>query len=82
MAMPRMRTVAKALEIIKAEDPGTEVSLYYIRRIVKAGAVPIATCGRRILINVDALIDLLANGYELPAEPEPYSVGRIRKVAG
>ena len=80
MAMPRMRTVAKALEIIKAEDPGTEVSLYYIRRIVKAGAVPIATCGRRVLVNVDALIELLASGYQLPAEPELLPEGRVRRV--
>lgn len=80
MAIPRMRTAEKALELIKAEDPGTEVSMYYIRKIIKAGAVPVATCGRRILVNVDALIELLANGYDLPAEPAPHEVGRIRRV--
>lgn len=80
MAIPRMRTAEKALELIKAEDPDTEVSMYYIRKIIKAGAVPVATCGRRILVNVDALIELLANGYDLPAEPAPREVGRIRRV--
>ncbi len=38
MAIPRMRTVAGALEIIKAEDPGTAVTLRCIRGMIASGA--------------------------------------------
>jgi len=75
-----MRTAEKVLEIIKAEDPGTEVTLYYIRRVIKAGALPVVSCGRKKLVDADAVMSLLANGYALPSEPEGFPVGRIRRV--
>ncbi len=80
MAVPRMRTAEKVLEIIKAEDPGTEVTLHYIRRVIKAGALPVVSCGRKKLVDADAVMSLLANGYELPSEPDGFPVGRIRRV--
>ena len=42
MATPRMRTAERVLEIIKAEDPDTEVTLYYLRQMIRAEAVPVA----------------------------------------
>ncbi len=80
MPTPRMRTAEKVLEIIKAEDPDTEVTLYHIRRMIRAGAVPVVTCGRKKLVNADAIVELLASGYELPSEPEDFPTGRIRRV--
>ncbi len=80
MAVPRMRTAEKVLEIIKAEDPGTEVTLYYIRRVIKAGALPVVACGRKKLVDADAVMALLASGYELPSEQEDLPAGRIRRV--
>ncbi len=78
--MPRMRTAEKVLEVIKAEDPDTEVSLHYIRRLIKAEAVPVVSCGRKKLVDVDAVMALLAGGYELPEEPKPYLPTGLRKV--
>ena len=69
MSIPRMRTAEKVLAEIKAVDPDSEVTLYYIRAMIKAGAVPVVSCGRKKLVNVDAVMDLLASGYELP-KPE------------
>ena len=46
MAIPRMRTAEKVLEEIKREDPETEVTLHYIRRLIKTGAVPVVGGGR------------------------------------
>lgn len=80
MATPRMRTAEKVLEIIKAEDPDTEVTLYYLRQMIRAEAVPVVSCGRKKLVNADAVLELLASGYELPAEPGPIDLGRIRRV--
>ena len=55
----RMRTAAGALEIIKSEDPGTAVTLRYIRRLITTGAVPHVDCGRKKLVNVDNLLKFL-----------------------
>lgn len=80
MTAPRMRTAEKVLEIIKAEDPSTDVTLYHLRRMIRAGAVPVVACGRKKLVNADAVIELLASGYELPETVEPPPMGRIRRV--
>lgn len=81
MAVPRMRTAERVLEEIKAADPNTEVTLCYIRQLIRAEAVPVVACGRKKLVNVDSIMELLANGYTLP-EPElvPQGAGEIRRV--
>lgn len=78
MPIPRMRTAEKVLEEIKQADPATEVTLHYIRALIRAEAVPVVACGRKKLVNVDAVMELLASGYELPTEPKV--MGVIRKV--
>lgn len=70
MALPRMRTAERVLEEIKKVDPDTEVTLHYIRGIIRAEAVPVVACGRKKLVNVDAVMDLLACGYELASQPK------------
>lgn len=59
MPAPRMRTAPRALEILKQEDPGTDVTLYYLRGLIKTGAIPCVPVGRKKLIDVDRLIDYL-----------------------
>lgn len=59
MATPRMRTAPGALAIIQQEDPGTDVTLHYLRRLIKTGAIPSVPVGKKKLINVDKLIDYL-----------------------
>lgn len=85
MAIPRMRTAERVLEEIKAADPNTEVTLYYIRALIRAEAVPVVCCGRKKLVNVDSVMELLARGYTLPepdpAPPAPQTVGGIRRVS-
>lgn len=78
MSIPRMRTAERVLDEIKQADPGTEVTLHYIRALIRAEAVPVVVCGRKKLVNVDAVMELLASGYELPAEPQ--GLGVIRRV--
>lgn len=81
MAVPRMRTAERVLEEIKAADPDTEVKLCYIRQLIRAGAVPVVVCGRKKLVNVDAVMELLARGYTFP-EPEqrPQGMGELRRI--
>lgn len=81
MAVPRMRTAERVLEEIKAADPNTEVKLCYIRQLIRSGAVPVVVCGRKKLVNVDDVMELLARGYT-PPEPEltPRGMGEIRRI--
>lgn len=62
MATPRLRTAEGALEIIKAEDPETAVTLRHIRRLIATGTVPHVPVGRKKLVNVDGLLTYLEGG--------------------
>lgn len=59
MPTPRMRTAQGALEIIKEVDPGTAVTLRYIRGLIATGAVPHVDVGRKKLVNVDQILRFL-----------------------
>ena len=78
MALPRMRTAAGVLDIIKAEDPGTEVTLYYLRRLIKSGRIPVTPLGRKKLVNADAVIEYLA--ASLPEKTIKLEPGGIRRA--
>ena len=78
MTMPRMRTAERVLDEIKAADPDTEVTLHYIRQLIREEAVPVVCCGRKKLVNVDAVMELLSAGYKAE-EPAPVH-GAIRRV--
>lgn len=78
MSIPRMRTAAKVLEEIRAVDPNSEVTLNYIRRIIRLGAVPVVECGRKKLVNVDDVINLLASGYTIPEIEPVYGIRQVQ----
>lgn len=80
MPIPRMRTAEKALDEIKRVDPGTEITLHFIRAMIREEAVPVVVCGRKKLVNLDALMDLINNGYVLPEQPAAPARGGIRPV--
>lgn len=63
MTAPRLRTAEGALEIIKAEDPETAVTLRHVRRLIATGAVPHIPVGRKKLVNVDKLLAYLEDGH-------------------
>lgn len=64
--LPRMRTIAKALEEISAADPNTALTQNQLRKLVKSGAIPCVHAGRHTLINLDILIAYLASDeYQL-----------------
>lgn len=81
MALPRMRTAAGVLEIIKAQDPDTEVTLHYLRSLINTKKVPVTPVGCKKLVDADAVIAYIAAGEKAPP-PEPESItGLIRRVA-
>lgn len=78
MSLPRMRTAAGVLTEIKAEDPGSEVTLHYVRYLISTNQVPVVPVGRKKLVDVDAVLAFLAEGT--PIVEGKYVTGQIRRV--
>lgn len=77
--MKRMRTAAGVFEIIKAEDPGTDVTMNYIKTLFRSGEIPVTKVGRKRLADADLVMEHIAAGTA--SEPEtvvPFS--RMRRV--
>lgn len=77
--IPRMRTAAKIVAEIKALDPDTEVTEFHIRKLAKSGVVTVVWAGRKALINLDDVLELMQQGTTRPAEETP-AVGGIRRI--
>lgn len=77
--MPRMRTAKQVLEIIREEDPGSAISLTFIRNLINSGKLPVVCAGKKKLINVDAVLEYIAKG-ELPEAETQSEFGCIREV--
>ena len=58
-AIPRMRTVNEAAQEIKAIDPHTAMTPYHIRRLCLTGILPTVKAGKKILFNLDTLIEYM-----------------------
>ncbi len=77
--VPRMRTISKAVAEIKALDPGSEVSEYWLRGAVRDGSLPTVWAGTKALVNLDEVLTLLRTGTP-KAVSEPETVGGIRRI--
>lgn len=60
--MPRLRTLPKAVDEFKKEDPGTCVTLSRLRRWVKEGKVVPVYSGTTALVDVDAVEAFVSGG--------------------
>lgn len=78
-SIPRMRTAAKIVAEIKALDPDTEMTEFHIRQLAKEGTVPVVWAGRKALINLDDVLELMRLGT-CRVEPAPCVVGGIRQI--
>lgn len=54
-----LRSIQKAYEIIKADDPDTAVTLYTIRAWCKEGKVKYLNAGTKILVDMESLLDYI-----------------------
>lgn len=55
--MARMRTAEGVMAIIREQDPKTQVTVHAIRRLIASGKVPVTCCGRKYLVDADAMIE-------------------------
>lgn len=59
--IPRMRTVHEAAAELKAIDEHTAITEYHIRQLALQGVISRVKAGRKLLINLDTLIEYLEN---------------------
>ena len=78
--IPRMRTAAKIVAEIKALDPDTEMTEFHIRQLAKDGTVPVVWAGRKALINLDDVLDLMRLGTARHTKEEAPAEGGIRRI--
>ena len=62
-SLPRMRTLSKAYEEIKAADPDTAITMRMIRDLIHTGKVQVYCVGRKKLVNLDLLYESLSCYY-------------------
>lgn len=58
--MARIRTLPKAAEEIKANDPGTSITLTRLRRLVKEGKIKSFDGGKSPLVDLDEVERMVA----------------------
>ncbi len=80
MSLPRMRTAAGVLAIIKEQDPDTEVRLNYLRQLIRSGAVPCVTLGNKRLVDADKVIAYIAAGEPAKTQDQTPVFGTVRRV--
>lgn len=80
MALMKIRTLKGAADDIRANDPNTAFTEYYLRNLVKQGKIPAFYAGRKCLINLDVLIEYLSNTETMKDTEVLSDYGTIRKV--
>lgn len=60
-ALPRMRNAEGVMAELKAMDPGTHITLNFIRGLIRSGEIPVVQAGVQKLVNLDLVLDYLAN---------------------
>ncbi len=80
--IPRMRTVTEAAQELKALDPHTAMTPYHIRRLCLDGVLPTAKAGKKILLNLDTLIEYMQDPAAERFQPRPVpAVNGIRRIS-
>ncbi len=64
LGVPRMRTVQQCAAYFKVQDPECCIGEWCIRQLVNQGKIPVCHSGRRILINLDVLIEYFSGSLE------------------
>jgi len=57
--MARLRTINEAYAHLKQQDPGTGITLHFLRCLAVRGEIPTVRAGRKYLLDIDALSEHL-----------------------
>lgn len=76
-----MRTASEAVKEIKSYDPNTAISEHHIRRLCLTGILPTVRAGKKILLNLDTLIEYMQDPTAEKFRPKPAATGGIRRIS-
>lgn len=60
-SLPRMRDAKGVLAEIQKVDPGSPITIHFVRGLIKSGELPVVEAGNRKFVNVDVVLDFLAS---------------------
>ena len=82
--IPKMRTVNEAAQELKQLDPNTAMSPYHIRRLCLDGVLPTVRAGKKLLLDLNLLIEYLtdptADKFK-PRKTATDTIGGIRRIS-
>lgn len=79
--IPRMRTVQEAARELKELDAHTCMTAYHIRRLCLTGVLPTVRAGKKILLNLDTLIEYMQDPTAEKFRIQPAAVNGIRRIS-
>lgn len=83
-AIPKMRTVNEAAQELKQLDPHTAMSPYHIRRLCLDGVLPTVRAGKKLLLDLNLLIEYMtdptADKFK-PRKTATDTIGGIRRIS-
>lgn len=80
--IPRMRTVQEAAQELRQLDPNTAMSPYHIRRLCLDGVIPTVHAGKKILLDLDILIEYMRDPTADKFQPrQTATVNGIRRIS-
>ncbi|WP_024834768.1 helix-turn-helix domain-containing protein [Ruminiclostridium josui] len=75
----RMRTIKQVAEYYKEKDPGTCVTEWFLREIIRKGKFKCHLAGKKYIINLDALETWL-NSPPDQVDEKTQQYGQIRRI--
>lgn len=77
--IPRMRTIKKAIEAIRADDPETDFTEHRLRKLIDAGDIPHIERGQRFLVDLNKLYAYLSGeaGQQPAKQQERPFIGKV-----
>lgn len=57
--LPKIRTIAEAIEEIKRIDPETAITARFIKEGIANGKIPIIKVGNKVLVNMESIYTFL-----------------------
>lgn len=68
-----MLTINGLFKKLKAENPESELTLYFIRQLIVTGQIPSIKAGRKYLVNYEAFCQFLSGNAQPQPQEQPLS---------
>ena len=75
--LPKIRTIAEAIEEIKRLDPETAITARFIKEGIANGKIPIIKVGNKVLVNMESIYTFLEGEIAYETVTPVNSIRRI-----